>query len=105
MGKIKKIKLSDGTVCSIFDNGALRLNQNGVLVTGDSVVDNMIINGYVTIAEIDDVPLSQAIGNVLVQDENTGAIKKRSVDNLLKDIGGYSANVSGNTLVLHLGKN
>ena len=40
---IKKVKLSDGSVYSFFDNGALRLNENNVLITGNDVVDQVII--------------------------------------------------------------
>ena len=43
MANIKKIKLSDGSVYSIFDEGALRLNNEGKLVTGNIVVDEIIV--------------------------------------------------------------
>ena len=44
MANIKRIKLSDGSVYSIFDEGALRLNNEGKLVTGNIVVDQIIVN-------------------------------------------------------------
>lgn len=104
MPNIKKIKMTDGSIYSIFDNGALRLNDQGILVTGDETVDELILAGYVKIIEIDDVPVTEEITNVLTQKENTGEIKKRSTDYLLKDIGGYSADVESDSLVLTLGK-
>lgn len=107
MANIKKIKLSDGSVYSIFDEGALRLDpESNKLLTGNQVVDNVIIEGNLSILEIDDVPLDAAIDNVLVQDATTGQIKKRSTDKLLEDIGGISYsidNISG-TLSFKLGK-
>ena len=105
--KIKKIKLSDGSVYSIFDEGALRLDpESNKLLTGNQVVDNVIIEGNLSILEIDDVPLDAAIDNVLVQDATTGQIKKRSTDKLLEDIGGisYSIDNTSGTLSFKLGK-
>ena len=70
------------------------------------VVDNVIIEGNLSILEIDDVPLDAAIDNVLVQDATTGQIKKRSTDKLLEDIGGisYSIDNTSGTLSFKLGK-
>ena len=94
MANIKKIKLSDGSVYSIFDEGALRLDpESNKLLTGNQVVDNVIIEGNLSILEIDDVPLDAAIDNVLVQDATTGQVKKRSTDKLLEDIGGISYSI------------
>ena len=107
MANIKKIKLSDGSVYSIFDEGALRLDpESNKLLTGNQVVDNIIIAGNLSILEIDDVPLDAAIDNVLVQDATTGQIKKRSTDKLLEDIGGisYSIDNTSGTLSFKLGK-
>ena len=107
MANIKKIKLSDGSVYSIFDEGALRLDpESNKLLTGNQVVDNVIIEGSLSILEIDDVPLDAAIDNVLVQDATTGQIKKRSTDKLLEDIGGisYSIDNTSGTLSFKLGK-
>ena len=107
MANIKKIKLSDGSVYSIFDEGALRLDpKSNKLLTGNQVVDNVIIEGSLSILEIDDVPLDAAIDNVLVQDATTGQIKKRSTDKLLEDIGGisYSIDNTSGTLSFKLGK-
>ena len=101
---IKKVKLSDGSVYSFFDNGALRLNENNVLITGNDVVDQVIIQKNLTIIEIDDVPIEQTIDNVLVQDKTTGRIMKRSTDQLLADIGGISCNVEGSTFSVKIGK-
>ena len=107
MANIKKIKLSDGSVYSIFDEGALRLDpESNKLLTGNQVVDNVIIEGNLYILEIDDVPLDAAIDNVLVQDATTGQVKKRSTDKLLEDIGGisYSIDNTSGTLSFKLGK-
>ena len=107
MANIKKIKLSDGSVYSIFDEGALRLDpESNKLLTGNKVVDNVIIEGNLSIWEIDDVPLDAAIDNVLVQDATTGQVKKRSTDKLLEDIGGisYSIDNTSGTLSFKLGK-
>lgn len=107
MANIKKIKLSDGSVYSIFDEGALRLDpESNKLLTGNKVVDNVIIEGNLSILEIDDVPLDAAIDNVLVQDATTGQVKKRSTDKLLEDIGGisYSIDNTSGTLSFKLGK-
>lgn len=100
--KIKKIKLNNGSVYSIFDEGALRLNENGKLITGNTIVDKVILEGDLFITEIDDVPLDEDINNVLVQDDGTGQIKKRSTDKLLEDIGGISYNMDDTTGVLSL---
>ena len=107
MANIKKIKLSDGSVYSIFDEGALRVDpESNKLLTGNQVVDNVIIEGNLSILEIDDVPLDAAIDNVLVQDATTGQIKKRSTDKLLEDIGGisYSIDNTSGTLSFKLGR-
>lgn len=107
MANIKKIKLSDGSVYSIFDEGALRLDpESNKLLTGNQIVDNVIIEGNLSILEIDDVPLDATIDNVLVQDATTGQIKKRSTDKLLEDIGGisYSIDNTSGTLSFKLGK-
>lgn len=107
MANIKKIKLSDGSVYSIFDEGALRLDpESNKLLTGNQVVDNVIIEGSLSILEIDDVPLDAAIDNVLVQDATTGQVKKRSTDKLLEDIGGisYSIDNTSGTLSFKFGK-
>lgn len=105
MAKITKIKLSDGKVYSIFDTGALRLNEDKILVTGNKIVDKVILEKHLFITEIDNVPLDQDITNVLVQDERTKEIKKRSTDKLLEDIGGISYKLEGDgVLSLKIGK-
>ena len=106
MANIKKIKLVDGSIYSIFDEGALRLNENGILLTGNAVVDKVILQGNLYITEIDDVPVNQTISNVLVQNTTTGLIQKRSTDKLLEDIGGASYNMDDTTgtLSLKIGK-
>ena len=105
MANIKKIKLSDGSVYSIFDEGALRLNDEGKLITGNDIVDALILDGlYIT--EIDDVQVEQSIDNVVtaVYENGRWVMKRRSVDLLLKDIHGTSHEVNNNILTLKLGK-
>lgn len=106
MANIKKIKLSDGSVYSIFDEGALRLNNEGKLVTGNIVVDEIIVKNDLYITEVDDLPVEQAIDNVvtMVQENGRWTMKKRSTDYLLKDIGGTSHGVDDDTLILKIGK-
>lgn len=104
--RIKKIKLSNGSVYSIFDEGSLHLNENNVLITGNSIVDEAILDGHLYITEIDDIPVNQSIDNVLVQDSITGEIKKRTTNKLLEDIGGisYSMDEANGILSLQIGK-
>ena len=104
--KIKRIKLSDGTICNIFDTGALRLNENGILVTDNEIVNQMIIDGGLSITSVDDVPIDQVINNVLVQDTTTNEIKKRTTNQLLSDIGGFSCSVNdeSGTIIFKQGK-
>ena len=64
----------------------------------------VIIQKNLTIIEIDDVPIEQAIDNVLVQDKTTGRIMKRSTDQLLADIGGVSCEVENSTFSVKIGK-
>jgi hypothetical protein len=107
MANIKRIKLSNGSVYSIFDEGALRLNEAGKLVTGNTIVDQIILEGNLYISEVDDVPVDDTIDNVvtMVRDENGYyTLKKRSTDKLLADIGGTSHEVNGAVLSLHIGK-
>ena len=65
MANIKKIKLSDGSVYSIFDNGALRINEQGYLVTGNGIVDKKITCEGLYIAAIDDLPVENSIQNLV----------------------------------------
>ena len=78
-GKITKVKLSNDAVYTFFDKGAIRLNSDGVLVTGNGVVDNIILNGHLTITQIDDIPVndykyilvSNDIGNIMRRPRKT----------------------------------
>lgn len=110
--KIKKIKLSNGQIYSIFDEGALRLDSENRLITGNTLVDKVIIEGNLSIAEVDDVPVGTNIDNVMVaynvgtSDAPVYQVKKRSTDELLKDIGGisYSMDDATGVLSLNIGK-
>lgn len=108
--KITKVKLSDDSIYSFFDKGAIRLNDQGILVTGDTVVDRIILNGHLSIKEIDDVDVSEYT-NILVQNNATGEIARRNKDNMLEDIGGCSYKINsisgdenGKILSLKIGK-
>lgn len=72
MANIKKIRLSDGSVYSIFDNGALRLNNEGKLITGNSLVDKIILTENVYITEVDDIPVEEEINNVVTMVQENG---------------------------------
>ena len=109
MADIKKIKLSNGSIYSIFDEGALRLNSQNKLITGNSIVDELIIDGDLYITEVDDVAVNNSIDNLVtaVLNTDTGAyeFKKRSTNQVLEDIGGisYSMDATG-TLTFKIGK-
>jgi len=101
MANIKKIKLSNNQIYSIFDNGALRLDEvTHKLITGNSIVDQVILDGDLYITEVDDIPVDPT--NVLVWEETTGQIYKRSTNLLLEDIGGISYGMNANTGILSL---
>lgn len=104
VGRIRRIELTNGDVYTIFDEGAIRQNAQGVLVTGNDIVDDAILNGHFYIRSIDYINV--AVDNVLTQDSSTGEIKKRDADKLLEDIGGasYNMNDATGTLSLKIGK-
>lgn len=96
--RIKKIKLNDGSVYAIFDEGSLRLNDNNVLITGNETVDNVIINGSLQITEIDDIPVNKSLEYVLTWDASTGAFYKCTLAELLgNDI--YELSVDNNHIL------
>lgn len=101
---IAKIKLSDNSVYYIKDLNALHLS--GGTLTGDLEVDAKLKAHDLYILETEYLTETQTPTNVLVLDEETGQVKKRSTDNLLKDIGGtsYSIDEASGTLSLKLGK-
>ena len=105
--KIKKIKLSNGEIYAIFDNDAIPYETrdgNIVMLTGNTVVDNVILNDGHFIIEIDDTNV--AVGNLLTVNTSTGKIEKRDAAKVLEDIGGCSYNMddSNQTLSLKIGK-
>ena len=100
-GNIKKVKLSDGKIYSIFDEGALRLDPTTKkILTGNTVVDEAILDGHLSIIEIDDVPLAQVQAKVLVQDATSGEIKQQDIRQVLKNLGLITAKVENNILDL-----
>ena len=107
---IKKIKLSDGSTYFIYDANAPRkadldnyLPLSGGTITGNLTVDQLIHAGSLQVDSIE--YQSTSTDNVLIQSAD-GTIKKRSADNLLEDIGGFSCSVdsSSGTLAFKLGK-
>lgn len=93
---IKKIQLSDGSVFWVKDAEAI--NTSGGTITGDLTVDGKLTAGELAILSIETMEYTPT--NVLVEDG--GEIKKRSTDNLLQDIGGYSASFDNGSGILEL---
>ena len=122
--KIRKIRLGDsnggGTTADVnairLNNGTISTAPDELLITGidDTVVDKMLLEGNLriergglNIASVDSIPAEDSITNVLVQSSG-GQIKKRSVENLLEDIGGKNMEVkvdeATHTLSFKIGK-
>lgn len=97
--RIKKIKLSNNEVYSIFDEGALRLDENNVLCTGNGIVDAVIVSKGLSIKEIDDVPLAQSNETVLTVKAD-GTIIKQNIRQVLRDLGVITASVTDQVLNL-----
>lgn len=100
---VSKVILSDGSVYYIKDSNALPIS--GGTITGDVTVDNKITAKKLFIMSVETIVTTPT--NVLVQDDETNEIKKRSTDVLLKDIGGYSceeSDLANGILTLKLGK-
>ena len=104
--KISKVKLSDGKIYSFFDNNAIHIDEKiNELVVGNATIDDLIINRHLSIVEIDDMSIEEFLDThsyILTYNELSQEIKKRPTENLLKDIGGYSAKVDDTTGVLSL---
>lgn len=107
---IKKIKLNDGTSYYVYDVGAPRTSDlnnylplTGGTITGNLTVDQQLMAGSLKVTSIE--YQSTTTDNVLIQSAD-GTIKKRSVDNLLEDIGGcsYAISSSTGTLSFKVGK-
>lgn len=84
-GNIKRIKLANGDIYTIFDEGALRLGDvdsegNAPLLTGNPAVDNIIISTGVSITQVDDVPVTQSDLQVIFRDPTTGKLQKGSLE-------------------------
>lgn len=122
--KIRKIRLGDsnggGTTTDAnairLNNGTISTAPDELLITGidDTAVDKMLLEGNLriergglNIASVDSIPAEDSITNVLVQSSG-GQIKKRSVENLLEDIGGKNMEVkvdeATHTLSFKIGK-
>ena len=106
---VKKLRFSDGRVYYYYDVTAARaadlenyLALSGGHVTGDVTIDGILAAENLRVASIDDRDL--AVTNVLTQDVDTGNIQKRSADDLLSDIGGYSVSFDDGVLSFKQGK-
>lgn len=102
--KIRKIKLSNGQVYSIFDAGGIHIDPaSHKLVSGNPVLDTIILdNDSLVISEIDDEEIE---AQYVVYNPITGELNYRSKDKVLKDIGGtaYEMGEDG-VLKLKVGK-
>lgn len=96
--RIRKIKLSNDQVFSIYDAGALRLIDD-VLYTDNEAVDNVILQGHLSIKEIDNVPIAQSNMTVLSVNSD-GTIIKQNIKQVLRDLGLVTANVENEILSL-----
>lgn len=105
MKKIRKIKLSNGKVYSIFDENGIHVDPiSHKIISGNPVIDTIILdNDSIFISEIDGVVLES---DFVVYNPNTGQINYRSKDKVLKDIGGtaYEVDTQQGTLKLQVGK-
>ena len=106
---VKKLRFSDGRVYYYYDVTAARaadlenyLALSGGHVTGDVAIDGILAAGNLRVVSIDD--RDTAVTNVLTQDVATGDIQRRSADELLSDIGGYSISYDGGVLAFKPGK-
>lgn len=109
MANIKKIKLSDGTVYNIVDAGALKVDEQGRILTPNATLNQIIISKHLEIVEIDGVPIEQDIDTLLTLKYNTitGAytVKKRDTKYILEDIGGQvQVDSDKNILELKVGR-
>lgn len=106
--RIKKIQLTDGSIYSIFDEGALHLSDPDsegrvLLLAGNPVVDNIILQGSLEIDLVDDVPLSQLNPEVVFRDPTTGKLQKLSLEQAQVKLGIKRYAFKQETGVLSLG--
>ena len=100
--KVIKLKLNDGHIYMVCDTGAIHIDDNGRLVTGNGVVDNVLINQNKFIIEIDDMPVDEYTDYYLVQKAGDTNVKRKRRKEVLKDIGGASFNIDSSTGTLSL---
>ena len=100
--KIVKIKLNDGKTYAIRDTGAIHYDAaTKKILTGNDIVDNILINDeHKFILQIGDTEAT--VENLLSVDRTTGLIVARDAKKVLKDIGGTSYSLDGDTGVLSL---
>ena len=96
--RIRKLRLSDGSVYYLYDMDAARssdleryLALSGGTITGDLTIDGILSASNIRVVTLDERQIPAT--NVLTQDVATGAIQRRSTDELLNDIGGCSFDI------------
>lgn len=105
---IKTLRMSDGSRYYFYDVSAARaaeledyVSKSGGTMTGDLTVDAMLTANGLTVVAIDEREI--AIENVLTQAAD-GSVQKRSADEVLYDIGGYSVAYGDGVLSFKRGK-
>lgn len=108
--KIRKIKLSDGFTYTVYDANACRIDPaTGKLLTGDAVIDEIILTKHLSIEKIDDMDVPT--DNVLVAvnkgttQEPEYEIKKREVSKLYEDMNGMECTIEDGILTFTRGNN
>lgn len=99
---ITKVTLSNGKTYLVKDTGALRAGET---ITGNVDIDAELKAKKLFILSSETMQYTPT--NVLVADESTNEVKKRDIDLLLEDIGGYSCkedDLENGILTLKLGK-
>lgn len=88
--KITKIELSDGSIYSFFDKGAIHYDKvSKKILVNDVLIDNVIIKNDLFIIKIDDIPIEN-ISHYIVQNELTEELGRVDKDKVLENIGGCS---------------
>ena len=91
-GNIKKIQLSNGDVYAIFDEGSLHLSDPTsegriLLLSGNPVVDDIILQGGLEIDLVNDVPITESNPEVVFRDPTTGQILKLDLQGAKQRLG------------------
>lgn len=110
-GIVRKITLSNGITYTIYDQGACRIDPTtGKLLTGDAVVDEIIIDKKLSITkiEIPGIGVQENFNDVVVAvgSQTTGyELKRRDKGQLYDDINGMECTVENGVLTFTRGNN